>query len=70
MTERYRQEAATLQRLVESDRKLVGQAELLRSMVDQKSGTWLIENAATLEEGFVAIGQTLRNRQLLLFPAS
>ena len=46
------------------------QAELLRSMVDQKSGTWLIENAAALEEGFVAIGQTLRNRQLLLFPAS
>jgi hypothetical protein len=70
MTERYRQEAATLQRSVESDRKLVGQAELLRSMVDQKSGTWLIENAATLEEGFVAIGQTLRNRQLLLFPTS
>ena len=69
MTERYRQEAATLQRLIESDRKLVAQAELLRSMVDQKSGAWLIENAATLEEGFLAIGETLRNRQLLLFPA-
>ena len=69
MTERYRQEAATLQRLIESDRKLVAQSELLRSMVDQKSGTWLIENAAALEEGFVAIGETLRNRQLLLFPA-
>jgi hypothetical protein len=70
MTERYRQEAATLRRLIESDRKLVAQSELLRSMVDQKSGTWLIENAAALEEGFVAIGETLRNRQLLLFPAS
>jgi hypothetical protein len=69
MTERYRQEAVTLQRLIESDRKLVGQSELLRSMVDQKNGTWLIENTAGLEEGFAAIGETLRNRQLLLFPA-
>ena len=69
MTERYRQEAATLQRLIESDRKLVAQAELLRSMVDQKNGTWLVANAAALEEGFAAVGETLRNRQLLLFPA-
>src|SRR5271155_1968608 len=36
MTQRHRQEAATLQQLIASDQKLVGQAELLRSMLDLK----------------------------------
>lgn len=70
MTQRYRQEAETLQRLIESDHKLVGQAELLRSMVAQKNGTWLIENIAALQEGLAAIGETLASRQLLLFPVA
>lgn len=70
MTQRYRQEAATLQRMIASDQQLAGQAELLRSMIAQKSGTWLIENVAVLQEGIVAIGETLRNRQLLLFPVA
>jgi hypothetical protein len=69
MTERYRQEAATLQTLAESDQMLAGQAELLRSMVDGKNGTWLIENNSDLQDGLTAIGETLRQRQLLLFPA-
>jgi hypothetical protein len=69
MTQRYRQEAATLQRLIESDRKLAGQAELLRSLVDGKNGKWLVENASDLQEGIHAIGETLRGRQALLFPA-
>lgn len=69
MTQRYRQEAATLQRLIESDRKLAGQAELLRSLVDQKKGAWLVENASDLQEGINAISETLRGRQALLFPA-
>jgi len=70
MTQRYRQEAETLQRLIASDHKLVGQAELLRSMLDQKNGAWLVENIAALQEGIAAIGETLRTRQMLLFPAT
>jgi hypothetical protein len=68
MTQRYRQEAATLQQLIAGDQKLVGQAELLRSMLDQKAGPWLIENMAALQDGINAINETLRTRQLLLFP--
>ena len=69
MTQRYRQEAETLQRLIASDQRLVGQAELLRSMLDQKPGAWIVDNMTTLEEGVFAIGETLRERQLLLFPS-
>jgi hypothetical protein len=66
MTERYRDEAPTLQQLIASDQKLVGQAELLRSMLDQKNGCWIIGNLATLQDGINAIAETLRTRQLLL----
>jgi hypothetical protein len=69
MMQRYRHEAATLQNLGASDHKLVGQAELLRSLIDQKNGAWLIENMSELQDGINAIGETLRARQLLLFPA-
>ncbi|HEY0256980.1 MAG TPA: hypothetical protein VGC39_06025 [Candidatus Methylacidiphilales bacterium] len=68
MTQRYRQEAATLQQLIASDQQLIGQAELLRSMLDLKNGSWLIENMPALQDGIHAIGETLRTRQLLLFP--
>jgi hypothetical protein len=67
MTQRYRQEAATLQKLIVSDQTLVGQAELLRSMVDLKKGAWLIENMSELQGGIEAIAETLRMRQLQLF---
>jgi hypothetical protein len=70
MNQRYRQEAPTLQRLVTLDQQLTGQAELLRSMLDQKNGTWLIENIASLQDGINAIAETLRTRQLLLFPTA
>jgi hypothetical protein len=68
MTQRYRQEAETLAQLVSSDQKLVGQAELLRTMLDQKNGTWILENMAALQEGVNAINESLRARQMLLFP--
>ncbi len=68
MTQRYRQEAATLQTLIASDHQLAGQAELLRQMVDQKNGAWIIDNTSALQEGLTAIDETLRQRQLLLFP--
>jgi hypothetical protein len=66
MTQRYRQEGAILQKLIESDEQLIGQSELLRSLLDQKTGEWLIENASTIQEGLQAIGETLRHRQALL----
>ena len=69
MTQRYRNEAATLLQLGASDHQLVGQAELLRSMLDHKNGAWLIENMSDLQEGINALNETLRTRQLLLFPA-
>jgi hypothetical protein len=68
MTQRHRQEAGTLQNLIASDQKLVGQAELLRSLLDQKDGAWFIEHMPALQDGINAIGETLRARQLLLFP--
>ena len=68
MTQRYRQEAGTLQQLAQSDHQLAGQAELLRSMLDGKGGLWLVENMSDLQDGIAAINETLRQRQLLLFP--
>jgi hypothetical protein len=69
MTQRYRQEAATLARLIASDQTLAGQAELLRSMLDLKPGPWIIENLPAIQDGINAIAETLRTRQLILFPA-
>lgn len=69
MTQRYRKEAAALKQLIESDQMLTGQAELLRTTVDGKKGTWLVEHLSDVEEGVTAIGETLRKRQLLLFPS-
>jgi hypothetical protein len=69
MSQRYREEAPTLQAMVQSDQMLVGQAEVLRTSVEGKNGAWLAENKSTLEEGLGAIGETLRKRQGLLFPA-
>ena len=67
MTQRYRQEAQTMQQLIASDQQLIGQAELLRSMLDRKNGAALIENMPVLQDGLNAIAETLRTRQLLLF---
>ena len=70
MTQRSREEGTTLQRLISTDQRLAGQSELLRSMLDQKNGAWILENIATIHEGTQAIAETLRNRQLLLFPTA
>jgi hypothetical protein len=67
MTQRYRHEAATLQQLLDCDVRLAGQAELLRSMLDQKDGAWMIENSVEIEQGLKAIEASLRNRQSALF---
>ncbi len=66
MTQRYRQEAATLEALADSDTLLVGQAELLRSMAAGVDGAQLLELAPDIEQGLAAIGETLRARHALL----
>jgi hypothetical protein len=66
MTQRYRQEAATLERVIASDEQLIGQCELLRSLVEGRDGVAVLERLPTLELGLAAIGETLRQRQALL----
>ncbi len=66
MLQRHREEAATLKGLLACDQRLVGQAELLRSLLDGKSGSWMIEQAGGIGEGLVALDQTLRDRQQVL----
>jgi hypothetical protein len=66
MTQRYRQEAPTLQKLIEFDERLVGQCELLRKAVSGEDGLALLKAQADLEAGLDAIKETLRNREQVL----
>ena len=66
MTQRYRAEAATLERLGEIDHELIGQAELLRAALDGKDGGWVLERLSELQAGVAAIGETVRRRQAVL----
>jgi hypothetical protein len=66
MTQRYRHEASTLQQLLECDMALVGRAELLRQMLDDKDGDWLVEKADSIRAGVRAIETSLRDRQAAL----
>ena len=66
MAERYRQEAETLVTLANHDQQLVGQSELLRTMLDQQSGAAIIKNLPAIKEGLAAIGKTLQARQASL----
>jgi hypothetical protein len=66
MTQRYRQEAPTLQKLMEHDERLVGQCELLRRAVSGQDGLAILKSLANLEAGLDAIRETLRNREAVL----
>jgi len=66
MTQRYRQEAATLAALAEKDAVLVGQAELLRSMLEGAAADAILANRREIEDGIAAITATLRERQTFL----
>ena len=66
MSQRYRQEAPTLKTLIHYDEQLVGQCELLRSMVQGKNGASLLEKLPDLEGGLEAIRATLQNREAIL----
>ncbi len=66
MTQWHREEGPTLLRLRDFDMQLVGQAELLRSMLEGRDGAWMVENASRLTGGVTALGDTLRARQAVL----
>ena len=70
MTQRYREEAPTLEALIAQDEQLVGRCELLRSMLDGQRATSLLEKMSAIENGLDAIRANLQNRAaLLLSPA-
>ncbi|MGA0600333.1 hypothetical protein ACO2Q3_06460 [Caulobacter sp. KR2-114] len=66
MTQRYRNEADTLQRLLAADEQLIGQGELLRSLVAGRDGAWVLANTAELKAGLAAIRETLERRAALV----
>jgi hypothetical protein len=66
MTQRYREEAPTLQALIQSDEQLVGQCELLRSKVDKQDGNAILQSLPELEKGLEAIQATLQSREAIL----
>jgi len=66
MTNRYRREAETLQRLLQCDLALVGRAETLRALVADADGDTLLAHAAEIEAGYKSIARNLRERQALL----
>jgi hypothetical protein len=66
MSQRYRQEAGTLQALINSDEQLVGQCSLLHSMIDGQTGSWILENLDEIDSGVTALRQTLQNREAAL----
>ncbi|RAZ79818.1 hypothetical protein [Mesorhizobium atlanticum] len=66
MAQRYRLEAATLATLAEKDAVLVGQAELLRSLLEGAAGEAILANKGEIETGIAAIATTLRDRQTFL----
>lgn len=70
MTQRFREEAPTLQALIALDEQLVGQCELLRSTLEKRDGAWIVENVKQIRGGLEAIDATLMKRQALLLSKS
>jgi hypothetical protein len=66
MTQRYRQEAPTLKALIGYDEQLVGQCELLRSMVANQNAATILERLNDLDTGLTAIQATLQSREAVL----
>ncbi len=66
VSQRYRQEAPTLQSLIRFDEQLAGQCDLLRSMVEKQDGASILARMPDLEGGLEAIRATLQGREALL----
>jgi len=70
MTQRYREEAPTLQKLLGYDEQLIGQCELMRTTVNGKDAATILKKLPDLEAGLVALRATLHDREsVLLNPA-
>jgi hypothetical protein len=70
MTQRYREEAPTLQKLLGYDELLVGQCELMRTTVNGQNAAAILKKLPDLEAGLAALRATLHDRQaVLLNPA-
>jgi hypothetical protein len=70
MSQRFREEAPTLQALIALDEQLVGQCELLRSTLEKRDGAWMVEKIGDIRGGLEAIDSTLMKRQALLLSRS
>ncbi|HZQ44123.1 MAG TPA: hypothetical protein VFA99_12785 [Acidobacteriaceae bacterium] len=70
MTQRFREEAPTLQALIALDEQLVGQCELLRSTLEKRDGSWMVDQMSEIRGGLEAIDATLMKRQTLLLSRS
>jgi hypothetical protein len=66
MSQRFREEAATLKNLMQFDEQLVGRCDLLRSMVHAQDATSILKNLPELEGGLRAIQETLEGREAVL----
>lgn len=66
MTQRYRNEAATLETLGECDQDLIGQSDLLRTLAQGRTGEALVAGLPELHEGLAAIRSTLQRRAAVL----
>lgn len=65
MTQRYRQEAATLLALVEQDKLLVGRAQMLRTVVAGKNPDEILAAREDIDQGIAAITESLAARRLM-----
>ena len=70
MTQRFREEAPTLQALIALDEQLMGQCELLRSTLEKRDGGRIVEHVKEIRGGLEAIDATLMKRQALLLSRS
>ncbi len=69
MTDRYRREKETLQRLCDADMALVGAAQILHGLVEDATPAQLRERAQEIEGGLRCLARGLRERQALLLGA-
>ena len=64
--QRFRNEARTLECLLDCDHQLVARADLFRSMLAGRNGEWILDHLSRVHEGIQAIRETLSARQNIL----
>jgi hypothetical protein len=66
ITERHKRERDLLTRLIAADEDLIGKAEILRRVVERKSGVWLIENEGEIKIALALLAESVAARSELL----